>query len=239
MTCVRVATLAALIVCCARPVAAQAVRLEFHDGKVNLTTQNASVRAILTEWARLGGTQVVNADRINGAPLTLQLTDVAETQALDIVLRGVAGYIAGERTAAGPVATGTRSSLDRILIVPTAGTASVAPVRPGVTPPPFVQQVPQPFIQPDPDDNPASDVPPEDDRRPRPVPPVLRLVQPGNQPAPQPSPVDDDQPTPPAGTQQAPANPFGIQTGTSRPGMVTPGPAPQPQRPQNTRDQEP
>jgi hypothetical protein len=237
MTYLRVGTLAALMFCCAGPVSAQAVRLEFHDGKVNLTAQNASVRNVLSEWARLGGTQVVNAERVSGAPVTLQLTDIPETQALDILLRGTAGYIAGERTTTEPA--GTRSSLDRIMIVPTAGTASVAAVRPGVTPPPFVQQVPQPFIQPDPDDNPTSDVPPDDDRRPRSVPPVLRLVQPGNQAAPQPSPVADDQPPQPAGTQQAPANPFGIQTGTSRPGMVTPAPAPQPQRPPNTRDQEP
>lgn len=238
MTFLRVGTLTALMFCCAGPVSAQAVQLEFHDGKVNLTAQNASVRNVLSEWARLGGTQVVNAERVSGAPVTLQLTDVPETQALDILLRGTAGYIAGERTTTAPA--GTRSSLDRIMIVPTAGTASVAAVRPGVTPPPFVQQVPQPFIQPDPDDNPASDVPPDDARRPRSVPPVLRLVQPpGNQPAPQPSPVADDQPPQPAGTQQVPANPFGIQTGTSRPGMVTPAPAPQPQRPPNTRDQEP
>lgn len=237
MTLNRVAALTALVFCWAGTVNAQAVRLEFHDGKVNLTTQNASVRTILNEWARLGGTQVVNADRVSGAPITLQLTDVTETQALDIILRGAAGYIAGQRTPAAPA--GTRSSLDRIMIVPTAGTASVVAARAGVTPPPFVQQVPQPFVQPDPDDGPVSDVPPGDDRRPRQVPPAIRLVQPGNQPAPQPTPVDDDQPQPPPGTQQAPANPFGIQTGTARPGMVTPAPAPQPQRPQNTRDQEP
>src|SRR5689334_10920565 len=97
MTFTRVATLGALLFCWAGLSRAQAVRLEVHDGKVNLTTQNASLRAILTEWARLGGTQVVNADRLTGPPVTLQLTDVPETQALDIILRGTAGYIAGQR----------------------------------------------------------------------------------------------------------------------------------------------
>src|SRR5205809_4728958 len=124
MTFLRVGTLTALMFCCAGRVSAQAVRLEFHDGKVNLTAQNASVRNVLSEWARLGGTQVVNAERVSGAPVTLQLTDIPETQALDILLRGTAGYIAGERTTTEPA--GTRSSLDRIMIVPTAGTASVA-----------------------------------------------------------------------------------------------------------------
>ena len=128
MTLTRVAALSALLFCGAGPAGAQSVKLEFNDGKVNLTAQNASLRAILTEWARLGGTQVVNMERLAGAPVTLQLTDVPETQALDIILRGTAGYIAGQRAAAGPA--GARSTLDRILVVPTAGTAAVVSARP-------------------------------------------------------------------------------------------------------------
>jgi hypothetical protein len=123
MTVIRIVTLAVGLLGWAHAAAAQTVKLEFHDGKVNLTTQNASVRAILTEWARIGGTEIVNAEKVSGPSVTLQLTDVAEVQALDVILRGMAGYFASLRAA--PAAVG-KSVLDRILIVQTAGIASAA-----------------------------------------------------------------------------------------------------------------
>jgi hypothetical protein len=229
----RVVALAALLFCAAGPASAQAVRLEFHDGKVNLTAQNASLRTILTEWARLGGTQVVNSERLSGAPVSLQLTNIPETQALDIILRGTAGYIAGLRNT--PTSAASPSLLDRIMIVPTAGTAAVAGARPIQAPPPFA--LPRAVRQIDSDDNPTSDVPPDDERPVRV--PGLAIPRAGqNQAPPQPfQPQDDDTPQQ-APTTTAPANPFGIVTGSSRPGTITPVPQqPTPQRPQ--RDQEP
>jgi len=238
MTFTRVAALTAVLFCCARSAGAQ-VNLEFHDGLVNLTTQNAPLRTILAEWARLGGTQVVNLERLAGSPVTLQLTNVPETQALDIILRGTAGYIAGQRTS---VAASHQSSLDRIMVVPTAGTAPPAVAsRPAATPPPF-QQMPQPFAQANPDDDPA-DAP--DDERPnrviRPgVPPaVLRMVGPNGQAVPQPYVIDDDTPQVPAQGPTPAPNPFGVVTGSARPGMPAPQPIPPQQRPPNTRDPEP
>ena len=235
MTITRVAALVALLFGSAGPAAAQAIKLEFHDGRVNLSTQNASLRAILAEWARLGGTQVVNADRLVGAPVTLQLTDIPETQALDIILRGSAGYIAGQRSEA--EAIGTRSSLDRIMVVPTAGTANTVSARPAAITPPFFQRPPEPLIQPDPDDDPVSDVPPDDERPNRRVPPQLRLVAPNGQVVSQPYVEEDPSPQPPS--PQVPPNPFGVQSGSSRPGVITPVPPQPQQRTPNTRDPEP
>ena len=232
MSLTRIATLAAMLFCVAAPAGAQAVKIEFHDGKVNLTAQNASLRNVLTEWARLGGTQVVNADRVAGPPLTLELTNVPETQALDIILRGTAGYIAGARPGTTPV--GTKSALDRILVIPTAGTAGPVGARPVAAPPPFVSAAPQ-FRQVDPDDDPVSDTPPDDDppNRGR----ALPVPRPGPGQVPQPvQQPDEDQPQQPTNTQ-APANPFGIQTGSSRPGTISP--VPQPTRPQPQPDPEP
>ena len=56
-------------------------------------------RQILAEWARVGGTKIVGADKITGAPLTLHIVDMPERQALDIILRNVAGFMAAPRTA--------------------------------------------------------------------------------------------------------------------------------------------
>jgi hypothetical protein len=90
--------------------------LDIKDGRVNLDAASVPARAILDEWARKGGTKVVGADKITGAPLTLKLEDVPERQALDIILRNVAGYMAAPRRAA---AEPGASAYDRIVILPT------------------------------------------------------------------------------------------------------------------------
>ena len=84
---------AAILLGCAASASAQAVSLKFDNGRVSLNAQDASIRTILAEWARVGGTKMVNHERISGAPVTLELTDVPERQALDILLRTAAGYV--------------------------------------------------------------------------------------------------------------------------------------------------
>lgn len=245
---------AALLIACALPAAAQqSVSIEFNNGQVNLRAQNAPVRAILAEWARRGGATVVNGDRVAGPPVTLELAGVTERQALDIVLRNVAGYMLAPRRA-GSVGA---SSFDRILILPTSTAPRTPPPsapaafgapRPLVPQPQIVRQ-PPPIAQPAPaDDTPAgSDV--EQDPAdaapvgaPRPAPP--RIVRPALPPqplGPEPqivTPDEDDQDAPEApgpGVAPTPANPFGVPFGSSgRPGVVTPVPQQQqpPQRPQ-------
>jgi hypothetical protein len=107
---------ALLLLAHATTASAQAVKLEFVNGRVNLSTQNAPIRAILAEWTRLGGTKIVNGERVTGAPMTLELQGVPERQALDIVLRNVAGYMIAAREVAG---TGA-SRFDRVMILPTS-----------------------------------------------------------------------------------------------------------------------
>ncbi len=111
----------ALVALLAAPAHAQSVTLEIKDGRVNLDATNVSARAILAEWARVGGTKVVGAEKISGGPLTLKLVDTPERQALDIILRSVAGYMAAPRMAS---ATPGASTYDRILILPTSSTAT-------------------------------------------------------------------------------------------------------------------
>jgi hypothetical protein len=242
-------TLASVVLCLASfaaPAAAQGVKIEFDNGKVTLVAQNAPVRAILAEWARLGGATIVNGDRMVGTPMTLQLSGVPERQALDIVLRGAAGYMLAPRRAGSKAA----SAFDRILILPTSTAPRVVPAA-APTPfnqqqrPPVVRQLPQlPGRQPggdDPDN--AADGPiilggPQSPPR---IPATL--------PTPVPRPIgvepevigaDDDAPNqPPATAQPQPApgapttvSPFTVPAGSStRPGVIVPAPQPQPQRP--------
>lgn len=108
-----VAVLASLI---AAPASAQQLSLEIRDGLVNLQATNVPVRQVLAEWARVGGTKVVGGERVPGTPLTLSLEGVPEAKALDIVLRGAAGYVAAARAVPG----GGSSGYDRILVLATS-----------------------------------------------------------------------------------------------------------------------
>lgn len=249
----RVQTLAAafLLVALAAP-AQQLVQLQFQNGLVTLRAQNAPVRTILAEWARLGGATIVNGDRVAGPPVTLELTGVPERQALDIVLRSVAGYMLAPRRAG---ATGA-SAFDRIMILPT----SVAPRNP---PPPAAAQRPSPVlprppliarpaappeaalveqpadvIQPDDgaDANPPTDAvvvpgPPRVAPQPLVRPPVMPPGGAGPELVPEQPEPEVAQP----GTQPAvaptPTNPFGIPFGSSAtPGVIAPAPRPQQQQ---------
>jgi hypothetical protein len=237
----RVFTTALLFGAVAAPAGAQAVKLQFNAGQVSLSAQNAPIRAILQEWARLGGATIVNGDRVAGPPVTLELTGVPERQALDVVLRSVAGYIVAPRRAGSPGA----SAFDRIMILPTSvaprapapapAAAARAPVmRPGVV-------VPQP---PDPNDNvietefEAGD-PLEDPsqliqgRDPRVVRPPFVMRPPGADPAEIDPGIDqaEKEEAAPAGVTTTPTNPFGVPAGSSaRPGVISPAPTPTPQQ---------
>ena len=90
------------------------VRVSFHDGQVSIVAKDATIGQILAEWAKIGQTKIVNVERIPGAPLTLQLENVSEQKALDVVLREWTGYMAAPRAVAVPNA----SRFDRIIVVP-------------------------------------------------------------------------------------------------------------------------
>jgi len=117
---------------CAVSSSAQSVSLQFNNGRVTLNAQNAPIRTILTEWGRLGGTRIVNGDRVGGGPVTLELTDLPERQALDILLRSVAGYIVTGRQGAGVSTLGgvvilATSNAPRTQAPVTFGAATVQP----------------------------------------------------------------------------------------------------------------
>lgn len=109
----RLAASAAVVVAFGSPSFAGQVRLEIRNGLVTLDAKDASVREVLAEWARVGRTRIVNGERAPGSLLTLQLTDVPEKKALDIVLRASAGYIAATRAAVGEAGL----QYDRIVVM--------------------------------------------------------------------------------------------------------------------------
>jgi len=117
------AAVAALIFCFSARSATAEVQISLHDGRVSLKATNATVPQILSEWARVGRATFVNIERTNGEPLTLQLVDMPEAQALDVLLRSFSGYMAMGRSVAVPDA----SIFERIVVMPQKAPPAVAP----------------------------------------------------------------------------------------------------------------
>jgi hypothetical protein len=219
---IRTIAAGALFVLAASTASAE-VQLSIGDGRVTLTATNATVRQILAEWARVGQTKVVNAERIPGGPLTLQLTNMPEQEALDILLRSVTGYMAAPRST--PVAN--LSHYDRILVLPTAAVA-----RTPVAAPPTPAAPRQPVFQPptDPDDEPSIAQPPRGPLFPTFQQPPMNqeggvAATPGAFPPP-PAQGPDGSPVDQQTDQPFYVAPFpgGAAVGAPRPGMVVPPP---------------
>lgn len=236
----------ALAIVAARPAAAQKLTLDFHDGRVTVDAASVPVRTILNEWSKLGGTKVIGGERVAGAPLTLKLVDVPESQALDIILRSAAGYMAAPRN------SGTGASMyDRILVMATSSTpAPAAASRPA--PQNTGMAGTQRFVPPRQQQQQADSEPEEEDPNP-PNPPVFTFPQPGQNGMQQPgmfnnAPVNVNQPAgvnigQPQSITINPSQPNSVPTyqpampvGMPTPGMIAPTapsptapPMPQPQ----------
>jgi hypothetical protein len=218
--------------------AQQPLKLSFQDGRVTVDATAVPVRTILNEWGKIGGTKIVGAERISGAPLTLKLVNVTEAQALETILRSAAGYMAAPRNVT--ITTGP-SMYDRILVMATSSTPAPtnAAIRPSTPQPNALagsQRLGPPRQRPE---QPEQDEPTEADDNP-PSPPVFTFPQPGQVlGAPQngfPQPANFN--GAPQGTMQpgqtitinpaqgAPAQPV-APIGVAQPGMIVPAPQPQ------------
>jgi hypothetical protein len=203
------------------------VRLSIGNGRVSLSAKDATVRQILAEWARVGNVRMVNIERVPGAPLTLELKDVPEEQALDLLLRAVSGYMAAPRRSVVPNA----SRFDRIVVMATASVPR-APVAatPSIVQQPVFNQMPQPL---------PDDAPEEPERQPIAAPsanprgPVFnpfaqpQVVNPPivGSPVITPGTVDASEPQDGTASPQTPS----VFPGTvSVPGMIAAPPQPQP-----------
>jgi hypothetical protein len=210
------------------------VRLTIQGGRVTLIAKDATVRQILAEWERVGQTKVINAERIPGGPLNLELINVPEQKALDVLLRLVSGVVLAPRV--GPI--GNLSSFERIVVM----TPSPGPPPSNNLPPAAGQAL---FQQPRVAD---------DDQEDRPIPggpqnrggpvfafPQPQVTNPQNPNLPpgltggqvQQPPLVFPQQTPPPVTPSsvAPTGAGTMPVGVSVPGMVPAVPAPQPGQP--------
>ncbi|HKT78729.1 MAG TPA: hypothetical protein VJP86_00820 [Vicinamibacterales bacterium] len=112
----RTGSLALLVLTLNAAPASADVRVSIHDGVVTIAAKDATLRQILAEWARVGQTRFVDVERLTGGPMSIELTNVPERQALDILLRSITGYMLVPR----PTVIANASQFDRILVIPGA-----------------------------------------------------------------------------------------------------------------------
>lgn len=238
-------TVALAISVAAPAFARQPLKLSFQDGRVTVDATAVPLRTILSEWAKIGGTRVVGAERISGSPVTVKLVNVTEAQALETILRSVAGYMAAPRNGS----TTGPSMYDRILVMATtsAPASASAANRPAPAPAqPNAFAGTQRFVPPRPRPEETGNEEIEEPDENPPSPPVFTFPQPQQNGFPQPgtftnAPQSVNQPgmpmpAPSAVTvnppQQAspgqPTRPIGV----AQPGMMVP--APQPAAPPGT-----
>lgn len=188
------------------------------NGRATVIAKDVPVRQILAEWGRVGDTKVVGAEKMAGGPISLELIDVPEKEALDILLRTAAGYMAAPR----PANLAGASQFDRVLILATSRPPAA---NASMTPPPFGRPGVQQIVQPPPDDD---DGEPGDQGMP---PPIMGPNGPIQQVFPGPAVGPNGQPIGPNGAITVPMNPNGMpaQPATTAP---LPGqlPAQQPQQ---------
>lgn len=207
MTLKRIVVAVVALLAVAVPLRGQSARkleISFSGGKVSLAAENVSLQEVLAEWARKGGSKIVNAERLPGTPVTLLFENQPEGDVMRALLREAPGV--GVAMRAEPPAGGSTVQTVFILAVRTT-TATTNPTTSINQPQPQLntpQAAPR-MIQGSPDDE---------------IPPVRPLV--GDQPP--------QTPGAPGGAAQ-PANtnlrtgPGGIVTSTV-PGVPIPAPAP-------------
>lgn len=211
MTLKRIVVFAAALLTCAIPLQAQNPRkldISFNAGRVTLVAEGVTLAEIFREWARKGGSTIVNAERLPGAPvLPTEFRDQPEAEVLRALLDEAPGYGASMRIAP----SATASTVQTVFILAVRATTPSASASAPMSQP--IQQVNSPVaaprnIQGSPDDE---------------IPPVRPLTPDMNPGAPATPSSPAGQPTNPNLRQ----GPGGIVTSTV-PGVPIPGPTPTP-----------
>jgi hypothetical protein len=210
MTLKRFAVVAAALLAFAIPMRAQSARkldISFNEGRVTIVAEGVTLSEIFAEWARKGGSRIVNAERLPGTRvMPTEFKDQPEAEVLRTLLREAPGYGAAMRTNA-PAGASTVQTVWILAVRATTASTSSAPLASQV------QQTNSPVaaprtIQGSPDDE---------------IPPVRPLTPDQNPGA----------PTTPGSPAASPANtnlrqgPGGITTSTV-PGVTIPAPTPTP-----------
>lgn len=84
-----------------RAAGAEELALAIAEGRVTLTAAEAPLGDVLAEWSRAGNTRFEGVGELGSARVTLHLEGVPEREALRLLLRPAAGFLAAPRRSQG------------------------------------------------------------------------------------------------------------------------------------------
>ena len=96
--------------------ATDGLEISFHNGRVTIIADDIPVQRILQVWSEIGQTMFVDAEELSAESIRVELVDVDEIEAIRVLLRQGAGYVAAPRS---PVPIG-QSRFDRVLVMGTS-----------------------------------------------------------------------------------------------------------------------
>ena len=105
------------------PAAADDLQVAIEGGRVTLVADGARLGDVLMAWEQAGQMRFVDAEALRGESVTLHMDDVDEAEALRVLLRPAAGYIAARRAAG----SGGASRYDRVKVLATRPSPLPAP----------------------------------------------------------------------------------------------------------------
>lgn len=97
------------------------------EGRMTVIAGDVPLRTIIQEWARIGGVTLTNPQQLSLAPVTVELRNVPEAEAIDVLLRSLSGYLLRPRAAE----SGGSSVFARLAVM---GPPKMASARAGETP---------------------------------------------------------------------------------------------------------
>ena len=112
-----------LVAATASTASAGELKLTLNNGLVTVIADEVPVSRILSEWAKVGQTKIVNGEKLMTV-VSLHLVDMPERKALDVILRSASGYMAAER----PTPMAGASAYDRIMILPFSKAPAQQPI---------------------------------------------------------------------------------------------------------------
>ena len=98
--------------CAVQEAGADELELAVGQGRVTLVAAGVPLADVLAEWARVGNTRFEGVGELGAVPVSLHLDGVAEREALRLLLRPAAGFLAATRAPRVPGA----SIYDRVKI---------------------------------------------------------------------------------------------------------------------------
>ncbi len=169
----------------ARAQESRTLEISFNAGRVTLVAENVTLREILAEWARTGGSKIVNVEEVVGDPVLLtRFENQPEAEVLRTLLREVPGYGASMRAATQEGA----SAVEAVYILATR--SAVAPASfatPSATNPSVAAVLDPNFLTPEPESAPRLILGSPDDE----IPPVRPIIGEGPPMTPEtPAPMD-------------------------------------------------